>query len=284
MNWTEDQKQGFELNRCCWDERVETHWKSQMYRNHAERLRAGSHCLDQQTIRDLGDVTGRSLVHLQCHMGMETLSWSRLGADVVGLDFSAPAIEKAETLRDELALEGRFFCANVYEAAEVIGRTFDIVFVSVGAITWLPDISRWSRVVAEVLKPGGRLYLNEAHPFIDVFDDDDTSQPTTNDSRLAVKYPYLDAGALVFDDANTYADLEATFEHTKMVQYIHTIGSVINSLIEAGLVIDSLVESARCVWPRFKIMQQTGPDDWTLPGPVLSKLPNMYTLLAHKSE
>ena len=175
-----------------------------------------------------------------------------------------------------MSFDAQFICANVYDAVAETRRTFDIVFVSVGAIVWLPDIRRWSQVVAELLQPGGRLYLNESHPFTDVFDDHATEK------TLEIKYPYLEAPAIVFDEQGTYADLDAEFQHRKSVFYIHPIGSVVTSLIEAGLQIDRLEESARCVWPRFKMMQQSGPDEWTLPGPVLNTLPNNYTLVAHK--
>jgi len=276
MNWTEDQIEAFEFNRLAWDERVETHWQSEMYQRHVSELRTGRHCLDDEAIQHIGNLKNKSLIHLQCHMGMETLSWTRLGADAVGLDFSRPAIEKAKSLRDELSLDAQFICANVYDAVAQTRRAFDIVFVSVGAIVWLPDIRRWSQVVSELLRPGGRLYLDESHPFTDVFDDH------PNEKTLEIKYPYLESPAMVFDEQGTYADLDAEFKHQKCVSYVHTIGSVVTSLIEAGLRIDQLEESARCMWPRFKMMQQSGPDDWTLPGPVLNKLPNRYTLIAHK--
>ncbi len=276
MTWSDEQKQTFELNRLSWDERVEAHWASDMYRRHAADLRGGRPCLAEHIVRDVGDVAGKTLAHLQCHMGMETLSWALLGADVAGLDFSQPAIEKAELLGGELKLDAHFVCANVYDAHEALGRTFDIVFISVGAVCWLPDIDRWAQVVGSLLEPGGRLYMNEAHPFADVFDDH------PDEPGIVVKYPYLDQGGLVFDSPGTYADLDAQFQHTKTVDHIHTIGSTLNALIRAGLVIDHFSESARCVWPRFKVMEQNGPDDWSLPGPVLNKLPNMYTLMAHK--
>ena len=185
--------------------------------------------------------------------------------------------EGRELLRDELKLGADFVCATVYYAADVLGRTFDIVFVSIGAVCWLPDIVRWGEVVGSLLRPGGRLYMNEVHPFTEVFDDH------PNDPGIAVQYAYMDAGGQTFDCPGTYADPDAQFQHTKTVDYLHTVGSVLNALIRAGLVIDRFDESARCVWPRFKIMTRSGPNEWSLPGPVLGKLPNVYTLLAHKA-
>ena len=120
MNWTDEQLEAFETNRLSWDERVETHWKSEMYQRHVAEMRAGNSCLIDEHIQRIGDVTGLSLIHLQCHMGMETLSWSLLAADAVGLDYSQPAIDKANLLRDELHLDTRFVCANVYDASKVV--------------------------------------------------------------------------------------------------------------------------------------------------------------------
>ncbi len=266
----------FEANRLSWDERVETHWASDMYQAHVRDLRAGGHCLKDDAVRSLGDVTGRSLVHLQCHMGMETLSWASLGADVCGLDFSQPAIDKAELLRDELNLKGQFVCANVYDAVEAIGRTFDIVFVSVGAICWLPDLDRWARVVADMLEPGGRLYMDEVHPFLDVFDDHDA------EPGIAIKYPYLDAPPQVFDTPGSYAAPDATFENNRTYYFQHAIGTTLNALIKTGMVIDRFDEYTRCVWPRFKVMKKVDEDTWSFPEAVLNQLPNVYTLEAHK--
>lgn len=278
MTWTDREREGFELNRASWDERVDAHWRSQMYRRHAEDLRAGGQCLDAATLQHVGDVNGRSLIHLQCHMGMETLSLARLGADAVGVDFSQPAIDKANLLRDELGLAARFVCANVYDAVETVGRTFDVVFVSVGALCWLPDVARWANVVGQLLKPGGRLYLNESHPFGDIFGDDESEPP------LLVKHPYLDDPGQVFDEDGTYADTTKGFSHTRTMSWTHPLGVVVTSLIRAGLRIDLLEESSRCCWPRYGMMTQTEPDNWELPGPALGKLPMTYTLLAHKAD
>lgn len=275
--WTERQREGMRLNRLAWDERVEAHWRSAMYTRHAEALRVGGHCLGGRVVEQVGDVRGRALIHLQCHMGMETLSWSRLGADAVGLDFSRPAIDKAELLRDELGLGTRFLCANVYDAVEAAGATFDVVFVSIGALCWLPDVRRWARVVAALLRPGGWLYLDEAHPFMDVFDDH------PDGASLQVRYPYACRDGLTFDEDGSYAATDATFTHTRTMDWSHGLGDVVTALIEAGLVIDRLDESPRCVWPRFKMMTQTDVDSWSLPGPVLHTLPNMYTLWAHRA-
>jgi len=271
MEWKENHLEAFKVNRLSWDERVEAHWNSQMYQRHAGELRSGRPCLGDQITRDMGDVAGLSLAHLQCHMGMETLSWAMLGAEVLGLDFSEPAIVKARQLGAELDMNARFVCANVYDACEVVRQEFDIVFVSVGSIVWLPRIDRWAQIVSTLLRPGGRLYMNEVHPFVDVFDDDSSGR------RITVKYPYLDAGGLASDEPGSYADPNAVFQNIKTVYYLHSIGSILNALIQA----DRFDESNQCTWPRFKSMTQSGPDQWKFSDQALDRLPHTYTLEAH---
>ncbi len=269
-------EQAIEFNRVHWEERVDAHFSSPMYQAHLSVLRDGGQCLEQVHVERMGSVAGQSLLHLQCHMGMETLSWQRLGARVTGLDYSAAAIDRAQTLAAQLDIPARFVCANVYDTPAVIDEQFDVVFVSVGAICWLPDIERWAKVVGKVLKPGGRLYMDEVHPFTDTLDDH-PSEPT-----LVVTYPYFHNDGLVFNEGGSYADPDGEFEHNTTVNWTHPLGTVINGLIGAGLAIDALHESADCGWPRYKIMRKIDPNHLELPGAMSRALPMTYTLLAHK--
>lgn len=247
-----------------------------MYTRDAEALRGGGHCLRDHILQSVGGVKGKSLIHLQCHMGMETLSWARLGADVVGLDFSRPAIDKAKRLRDELGLKAEFYCESLYDAPEAVGRRFDIVFQSIGSICWLPDLKGWARVVAGMLNDGGRYVLNECHPFSDILE-----QPPGT-SHLEPRNTYFGNEGVAFDEDGTYADPDATFEHNKTIEYIYPLGDVVTSLIEAGLTIDRLSESPLCVFPRYPMMDYVAPDTWELPEPLRGKLPISYTLVASK--
>jgi SAM-dependent methyltransferase len=269
-------KSAIATNRLMWDDRVEAHWKSAMYTRDAEALRGGGHCLRGHILQTVGDVTDKSLIHLQCHMGMETLSWARLGADVVGLDFSQPAIDKAELLRDELGLKAEFHCQSLYDAPKVIDRRFDIVFQSIGCLCWLPDLKDWARVVASMLNDGGRYILNECHPFSDVLEQAPGSQD------LMLVHSYLGDEAIEFNEGGTYADPDATFDHNRTIEHIYPLGDVVTSLIEAGLTIDRLNESPLCVFPRYAMMDYVSPDTWELPGAMRGKLPMSYTLVAHK--
>ncbi len=266
-------------NRLMWDDRVEAHWKSAMYRADADALRGGGHCLYPHVVEAVGGVAGKSLLQLQCHMGMETLSWAQLGADVVGLDFSQPAIDKAKLLRDELALNAEFICANFYDAPKVINKQFDIVFQSIGCLCWLPDLEGWAKVIAAMLNEGGRYILNECHPFSDVLEQRTGAEGT---SHLQAVNPYLGNEPIEFNDGGTYADPHATFTHNRSIEHIHPLGDIITNLIEAGLTLDRVSESDFCPFPRYAMMQQTRPFQWELPGTLHGKLPMTFTLTAHK--
>jgi SAM-dependent methyltransferase len=158
------------LNRASWDDRVPVHQASDFY--DLDGFRAGASSLRPFEVAEAGDVTGRRLVHLQCHVGLDTLSWARNGALVTGLDFSEPAIEAARSLAASLAIDASFVAADVYDAVTALGgRRFDMVYTGTGALVWLPDLPRWASVVAALLEPGGFLYLVEAHPFAQILDD-----------------------------------------------------------------------------------------------------------------
>jgi SAM-dependent methyltransferase len=201
-----------EQNRAFWDERVPIHTAGDFY--DVEGFKAGREPLEAFELEDLGDVSGRSLVHLQCHFGLDTLSWARHGARVTGLDFSPPAIEAARRLAADIGVEADFVCANVYDAPEALGdRRFDVVYVNVGAINWLPDIRRWAEVVGILLTPGGVLYMKEVHPFSWVFGDDD----------LTVENDYF-AHRSDYDDPGTYTDPDAATFHNRTEEWQHPLG------------------------------------------------------------
>jgi SAM-dependent methyltransferase len=271
-------ERGYELNRLNWDERVDAHFESPMYQAHVQALSKGGVCVDQVHIDEMGDVRGKSLLHLQCHMGMETLSWARLGAEVTGLDFSQPAIDRASSMAKQFKLPARFVRADLYDTMSAIPEVFDIVFVSVGAICWLADIDGWAQTVAKMLKPGGRLYMNEVHPFTETLDD----HPT--EPMLVVTNPYFSDVGLEYEADGSYADMDASFTHNRAVNWSHPIGAVINALINSGMTIRSLDESTTCVWPRYRMMEEVNPNQFELPGALRDALPMTYTLQARKDQ
>src|SRR5262245_9059221 len=217
-----------ELNRAMWNERVPIHVASRLY--DVPGFKRGRSTLRPFEAAELGPVAGKELLHLQCHFGQDTLSWARLGARVTGLDFSAPAIHAARELAAELALDAQFVCADLYAAPAALGRRFDVVYTGIGALIWLPDIREWANVVARLLEPGGILYLVEVHPMIDVFDAD----------TLAVKHDYChDPAGEIFEGPGSYADPQAPTIHNRSIEFRHTMGDIVNAIVDAGLRIEA---------------------------------------------
>jgi SAM-dependent methyltransferase len=260
-----------EANRAYWDERVPIHASGEFY--DVAGLKAGQERLRPFEISEVGDVSGKDLLHLQCHFGIDTLSWARRGARVVGLDFSLPAIEEARKLAAELALDAEFVHSAVYDAPRVLGgRDFDMVYTGLGAIYWLPDIRRWARVVASLIRPGGFLYLSEFHPFSNVFGDDDL---TVVDDYFHSEEPY------VWDEPGTYADLEAETVHNRTYEWNHALGYVVSAVIEAGLILEFLHEQDYTLYPRWPFLEKSAFDTYRMPESV-PRLPLMYSLRARR--
>jgi SAM-dependent methyltransferase len=256
-----------DLNRAWWDERVPLHVSSDFY--DVEGFKAGASTLRPFELEELGDVSGRSLVHLQCHFGLDTLSWARLGARVTGLDFSTPAVEAARAVAAETGLEAEFVAASVYDASAALDeRRFDIVYTGLGALNWLSDIERWAAVVADLVARGGCLYLSEFHPIADVFGDDD----------LTIEHDYFQTEPFNFDDPGTYADLEARTEHNRTEEWQHPLGDVVSAVIDAGLTIELLHEHDYTLFPRWPFLEQDG-DSYRMPAGQ-PRLPLMYSLRA----
>ena len=242
------------LNRANWDERVAIHLRAPMY--DLSDLREGRGRLEAIEEAELGDVSGERIAHLQCHFGADTLRLAQKGAEVVGLDFSAPAINAARGLAEELGLAARFVCADVYAAVEAIPQPhgFDRVFVSWGALCWLPDVAGWARVVASLLRPGGRLYLADGHPTAYVFDDD-----AGDGGRPGWFAPYFERGPLVLDDPRDYADPAARLVNQRTHQFQHTMADVVGAVLGAGLSLDWLHEHDGVPWRMFACLEE-GPD------------------------
>lgn len=224
-----------EANRLMWDEAVPIHVASATY--DVEGFKGGKTSLHPLERAELGDVRGKTLLHLQCHFGLDTLSWAREGAIVTGMDFSPAAIAQARALAAELGLDARFIESSVYDLPEVLDETFDIVFTSYGVICWLPDLKRWAQVIGRFLKPGGIFYIAELHPMAFTLDD----SPGALEPRL--HYPYFEGGpAIATTEDGTYADGNARLEHNTSYNFAHSLGEVVTSLVEASLRIEFLHE------------------------------------------
>lgn len=268
-------------NRANWDARVPIHIAPGGYG--IDRLVEDDSALsdivqfDQQY---LGDLTGVELVHLQCHIGTDTVSLARLGASITGLDFSPPALESARALAARCGIEARFVEGNVYDAAELLGRTYDLVYTGVGAINWLPDIGRWAETVASVLRPGGRFHMTEGHPAAMVFSDDATPQ------NMKIEYPYFDGTApMRWEDVETYGG-EGQVASPVYFEWAHGIGSIIQALLDAGLVLDRFEEHKALAWPFLPWMEPVAErDGWVqFPEPLRQSVPLMFTIQANKPD
>jgi SAM-dependent methyltransferase len=251
-----------------WDERVPIHVASEFY--DVDGFVAGRAQLRSFEPSELGDVAGLDLVHLQCHFGLDTLDWARRGARVTGLDFSPAAIEAARGLAARCGTDAEFLEADVYDAVDVLKpRTFDVVYTGIGALIWLPDIPRWAEVVARLLRPGGRLYLVEFHPFVWMFGEED----------LSFRWSYFQQEPLEWTDTGTYADRDAATENNLSYEWHHTLGDLVSAVARAGLRIDRLVERPTLFDQRWPFCVHRGQQDWRLPEG-MPALPLSYSLLA----
>ena len=224
-------KDYFDINKTTWNDKVKVHSKSEMY--NLDAFKAGKSSLMAYELKALGEVKGKSLLHLQCHFGQDTLSWSRLGAKSVGVDLSDEGIKLAQELNEELQLNAEFVCCNVLDTSKYVSETFDIVFTSYGVIGWLPDLKPWAKMIAERLKKGGVFYIVEFHPIVWMFD--------YLEEKPVMKYGYMQEEVIYEEYEGTYADTDSKMI-SKEYGWNHGLGEVITALTEAGLHIDYLNE------------------------------------------
>ena len=266
-----------DVNRANWDERVRAHVESVDYgvpRFHAEPdYLSGVVRFDLPL---LGDVAGLRGVHLQCHIGTDTVSLARLGASMTGLDFSGPAVAAATELAAAAGADATFVQADVYTAADVLGAgAFDLVYTGVGALCWLPDIRRWAGVVAALLRPGGRVFVREGHPMLWTIDD--------RADDLLVKYPYFEQPEpLTWTEGGTYVDTDQVFEQNVSHEWNHGLGEIVTALLDEGLALTGLVEHDSVPWNAFPgRMEQIDGNEWRLADRP-ARLAHSYTLQAVK--
>ncbi|MEM1250149.1 MAG: class I SAM-dependent methyltransferase [Acidobacteriota bacterium] len=224
----------------------------------------------------LGDVAGQTLLHLQCHFGMDTLTQARRGARVTGVDYSSEAVDRARELAQRLAVtEARFLCSDLYELPGVLDETFDVVFTSIGVLSWLDDLEGWARVVHDHLSPGGRFVLLESHPLVWIFDDE------VEERRLDVRYDYFERSEpLQLEQEGVYSDPSAV-EPSVTFEWAHSLSEIVRALLGAGLILDSLEEYAEIAWPLFPWMEKTDGGSWRLPDG-FPTLPLMFSIAAHR--
>jgi 2-polyprenyl-3-methyl-5-hydroxy-6-metoxy-1,4-benzoquinol methylase len=256
----------FDVNKDAWNKRTIVNKASAFY--DVAAFKAGKSSLNPLEKNSLGDVSGKSLLHLQCHFGMDTLSWAREGATVTGIDLSDEAISTAKQLSSELNIPAEFICCNVYDTLEHITQQYDIVFTSYGVIGWLPDLNRWAEIISKALKPGGIFFLAEFHPVVWMFDDD----------FKFIKYPYHDEAVITETQTGTYADRNAPIEY-KEYSWNHSLSEVLTALLQNGLTIQQFEELNYSYYNCFNNTVQGEDGYWRIKG-LEDKIPMMYAIKA----
>ena len=265
-------------NRDLWDAWTGIHTVSEFYDVPAFRDGRDPIRIRDDEREEIGPVAGKSLLHLQCHFGLDTLSWARLGANVTGADFSEQAIEAARALAADVGMPATFVLSNLYDLPDALEGEFDIVYTSRGVLGWLPDITGWARVAAHFVKPGGIFYVTEIHPVAQVFENEGVAP-----GELRLTYPYWShEQPLTFDVKGSYADPNAPTDPNLVEHgWDHSLGEIVTALIDAGLRIDFLHEFDYCGWALDFLVE--GDDGrWRLPADAKGQLPLFFSIRATK--
>jgi SAM-dependent methyltransferase len=265
-------------NRDLWDAWTGIHTASEFYdvpsfRDGRQPIRLAGYEREE-----IGPVAGKSLLHLQCHFGLDTLSWARLGANVTGADFSERAVESARALAAEIGVPATFVLSNLYDLPDALEGEFDIVYTSRGVLGWLPDVAGWARVAARFVKPGGTFYVTEIHPTAQVFENDGVAP-----GELRLAYPYWShTEPLTFDVHGSYADPDAATDPTLVEHgWDHSLGEIVTALIDAGLRIEFLHEFDFCEW-KLDFLVEGDDGRWRLPDGTKGQLPLFFSIRATK--
>ena len=266
-------------NQANWDSRAAVHERSVFYnlREYVENPTLISSTVDWDR-RTIGDVNGLEVVHLQCHIGTDTISLARLGARVVGLDFSAESLRVARQLAADTGAKAEFVFGNVLEADRLLGRQFDLVYTSVGVLCWLPDVRRWASSVAACVRPGGRFYIRDSHPLLAAIDYE------RDDDSVVLVHDYLEDGqGDRYEGLYTYTGDDTPLSSPVAYEWRHSLGSIITALIESGLRIDLVEEHDWVDWQAFPWMVEESKGRWRFPTGH-PRLPLAFSLLATKPE
>lgn len=264
----DSEKDYIEINRQSWNNRVDTHLKSEFY--DVEGFLKGKTSLNEIELGLLGDIKGKKLLHLQCHFGQDTISLSRLGAAVTGVDLSDKAIESARKIAKDTNSNATFICCDIYDLPNHLDERFDIVFTSYGTIGWLPDLDKWAKIISGFLKQKGKFVFVEFHPVVWMFNDDFDK----------IGYRYFNSGAIVETENGTYADREANITQS-YVMWNHGIGEVMNNLINNGLEINSFNEFDYSPYNCFKKTLEFEPNKFRIEH-LDDKIPMVFSIKATK--
>lgn len=256
------------INKEAWNKRTEVHVDSDFY--NVPAFLNGQNSLHTTELNLLGDVKGKSILHLQCHFGLDTLSLARMGAKVTGIDLSDKAIAKAQNLNMELGLDAAFICCDIYDLPQNLNEKFDIVFTSYGTIGWLPDLQKWASVIDYFIKPKGTFILVEFHPVIWMFDNKFTK----------IEYSYFNKEAIIDETTGTYTDRDADI-HYREISWNHNLAAVFSALIQHGISIRDFQEYDFSHYNCFANLKEIRSHQYQLTG-LEEKMPMMYSIVGKK--
>jgi len=263
--------QYLDANKKMWDAWADAHVESELY--DVAGFKRGRCSLCGVDLNEVGDVRGKSLLHVQCHFGLDTLSWARLGAKVTGVDFSEKAIAAARALAEELSIPAEFVCSDVYSLPEVLKGQFDVVFTSAGVLCWLPDLAKWGQTVAHFVASGGFFYIREFHPVADMFDYENPA-PTVRLPYFHMREPLREI------DVGSYGGAAGT-GGTKY-EWFHSLSDVVNALIGAGLQIEFVHEFPYTTYQSHAWLTQGDDGLWRYDA-VPNSIPLMFSIRATKT-
>jgi 2-polyprenyl-3-methyl-5-hydroxy-6-metoxy-1,4-benzoquinol methylase len=270
----------YETNLKWWQERAALHPGTPLYADCIEQLKAGGTALKPIELEEMGEVAGKRLLHLQCHIGTDTLSWARLGAEVHGVDFSEEALRQAERLTEELGLSATWEHGNVTALGERWRDEFDIVFTSYGAITGLHDLDNWAATIAAALKPGGTFYMVDGHPMLFALADMDAELP------LRLHYPYFHQHEPnAFEGTGSYADEKLETTSNKTWDWAWSISEVLTPLLKQGLVLELFGEHRELPWKPLPCCEPSGTNDlYRLPESIRGQCPMLFSVRFRKPD
>lgn len=275
----ENEQHYFDANKDSWNKRTAVHKDSDFY--DLASFKKGKSSLNKIELEELGDVKGKTLLHLQCHFGMDTMSWAREGAIATGVDLSDEAIKLAKEINEELNLKANFINANIYDLTDAFKTPpqegfgeagFDIVFTSYGTIGWLPNLDKWAEIVAHFLKPGGIFYIADFHPML----------WTMDENFEKIKYNYFNTGVITEEISGSYTDRDAqikSIEHG----WNHPFSEIFNALIKHGLQIEQFNEFPFSPYNCFNNLEQGTDAMWRIKG-MEEKMPMMYSIKARRKD
>ena len=256
------------INKDSWNKKTAIHLNSDFYDN--GNFIKGKSSLNEIELNLLGDIKGKSILHLQCHFGQDTISLNRLGAETTGIDLSDKAIETAKDLAQQTTSKAAFICCNIYDLPQHLNQQFDIVYTSYGTIGWIPDLDKWAAIISQFLKPNGQFVFVEFHPVVWMFDDDFNK----------IQYNYFKDEPIIESETGTYADENAPIE-TECVTWNHSISEVVNNLIRHGLEINLINEYDYSPYNCFSQTTEIEPNQFRIKH-LDNKIPMVYAIVATK--